>query len=435
VINKTHGSIRTGTLLLIITGVNLALGFVVSVLLVRLLGVESYGRYSYLIALAGMVLIPVQFGLPGLMTREIAKIRGTNKYELLPGLLIWGISATATLIATVSVVLYTSTIYSQSSNTYLDNGLLVSMLLLITSLGLASLYAGVFQGFEKQISARIPDGLLRPTLFIVFIVICYLLNLNNLEQLFRANSIAALIATLVATVLLASYLRQSTIKWGVRVYLHRQWASATCNLALLTGVAVINRRLDLILIGNLSDDTEVAYYAIATQLASLILIGQTIVNLMIGPKIARFFASGGKERVQQLAIDATKISVSIAFIAIVSVIAFGQPVIRLTFGAEMIAVYLPLLILAIGAGASACCGPTGTLLRMTGNEKTSVRIIIFIITIKLALSFYIVPIYGAAGAALLTAFSLALLQLIMAYHCIKLTGIDGGVWRFFSKHK
>jgi len=376
VINKTHGSIRTGTLLLIITGVNLALGFVVSVLLVRLLGVESYGRYSYLIALAGMVLIPVQFGLPGLMTREIAKIRGTNKYEL-----------------------------------------------------------GVFQGFEKQISARIPDGLLRPTLFIVFIVICYLLNLNNLEQLFRANSIAALIATLVATVLLASYLRQSTIKWGVRVYLHRQWASATCNLALLTGVAVINRRLDLILIGNLSDDTEVAYYAIATQLASLILIGQTIVNLMIGPKIARFFASGGKERVQQLAIDATKISVSIAFIAIVSVIAFGQPVIRLTFGAEMIAVYLPLLILAIGAGASACCGPTGTLLRMTGNEKTSVRIIIFIITIKLALSFYIVPIYGAAGAALLTAFSLALLQLIMAYHCIKLTGIDGGVWRFFSKHK
>jgi len=70
---------------------------------------------------------------------------------------------------------------------------------------------------------------------------------------------------------------------------------------------------------------------------------------------------------------------------------------------------------------------------MTGNEKISVKIVALVIAVKVTLSFLIIPKYGAVGAACLTAFCLALLQLLLAYYANKHIGATGGIWRLFTK--
>ena len=51
------------------------LGFVNVALLAKLMGPSGYGIYAYVMALAGVLAIPSEFGIPTLATREMA---GTN---------------------------------------------------------------------------------------------------------------------------------------------------------------------------------------------------------------------------------------------------------------------------------------------------------------------------------------------------------------------
>ena len=59
---------------------------------------------------------------------------------------------------------------------------------------------------------------------------------------------------------------QALIQEQKRIYKHKVWLTAAAGLALLTGIAIVNRRLDIILLGNLSVSAEVAYYALACLL-------------------------------------------------------------------------------------------------------------------------------------------------------------------------
>src|SRR4051812_45457231 len=52
--------------------VGMALGFLVGIQLARGLGTEGYGIYAFGMSVAAVVGIPTEFGLPQLMTREIA---------------------------------------------------------------------------------------------------------------------------------------------------------------------------------------------------------------------------------------------------------------------------------------------------------------------------------------------------------------------------
>src|SRR5690606_12549330 len=84
----------------------LATTAIVAVLLARLLGPEGYGLYSYALAWATMLGIPVQFGIPTLVVREVARLRAYGQWNLVRGLLrlanILVVIATAAIIAAVA---------------------------------------------------------------------------------------------------------------------------------------------------------------------------------------------------------------------------------------------------------------------------------------------------------------------------------------------
>lgn len=65
-----------------------ALGFIVSILLARLLGAVGYGTYAYAIALVSLSSVPATLGLPNLIIRYIAAYQSRAVWALMRGLLL-----------------------------------------------------------------------------------------------------------------------------------------------------------------------------------------------------------------------------------------------------------------------------------------------------------------------------------------------------------
>ena len=70
-----------------IQALSMGLGFAVSVVLARLLGVREFGLYSLAMSVLGLLVVPATFGFPQLLVREIAAYRVKGEWGLIRGLL------------------------------------------------------------------------------------------------------------------------------------------------------------------------------------------------------------------------------------------------------------------------------------------------------------------------------------------------------------
>lgn len=90
--------IREGLIILIIKVSSVIIGFLLAVMLARILGVSQYGVYAYVFSIISILNIPAQFGVTNYVVRETAKSIIDNDYIKLCGL--WA--------ATKKYVLYNS---------------------------------------------------------------------------------------------------------------------------------------------------------------------------------------------------------------------------------------------------------------------------------------------------------------------------------------
>lgn len=96
---KGEGIVRKGVCSIILRLVNMGLGFLIAILLARMLGASGYGEYSFAFAIVSILTILAQCGLPALLVRETAKARMKRNYEYIKGLWIWSLKVALALSA------------------------------------------------------------------------------------------------------------------------------------------------------------------------------------------------------------------------------------------------------------------------------------------------------------------------------------------------
>lgn len=82
------------------------LGFslLTAIVLVRVLGPEQYGIYSYVLAIVSILAIPAMFGLSSLVVRETAKAEVKQEWGKMRGLWFWANSLTASLSIIIALI-------------------------------------------------------------------------------------------------------------------------------------------------------------------------------------------------------------------------------------------------------------------------------------------------------------------------------------------
>lgn len=411
-----HGILKVGGGMTALRGLSTLSGIVLSILLARGLGPEGYGRYLYAVAVAHMLAMPLLAGLPTLLMRQIAVYRGAADWAGLRGVLRWALRLVR--VSTVGVLFVGAACYVLlgAFGTQADP-LIFLALPLVVCLVFMHLASAILRGFEYPLWGSLPDGTIRPLLLLGFV------------GLFAVSSSLSPVTAILAHSLAAS----CALLWAWRMCNRhclgipeaeprlesRAWFASLIPLGLTTGAALINRRLDVFVLGLLSTKPDVAIYGLASQMAGVSLIGQTIVNSIIGPRLARMNVEEDNEGLQKLMNYCCRLSSLGAFVVLTFLVFLGEETILLLVGTAFTGSSTIAIILGVGYFFSASMGPVALLLNMTGHEVLTMKIVSGSALANAILNVCLVPEYGAVGAASATLASVLIRQSLLAGYVYK----------------
>ncbi|MFB1490693.1 MULTISPECIES: flippase [unclassified Thiocapsa] len=383
-----------------------ALGFLLAIFLARTLGPEGYGVYAFVLAIVSLLAIPTQFGLPQLVVRETAKSQAAEQWGRMRGLWRWSTLAVWLFSSLVVVLAFVGLWLFGERLNELTRSTLVFGLLLVPLIALGDLRGAALRGLRHVVAGQLPEAIFRPGLLMVFCLVVLLTAPNEPLTAATAMSLHAL-ASAIAFALGAWLLwRARPTELTTRPtpdYAARAWTISAWPLALTAGLQVINAQSGVLLLGLFATPDAVGVYKVAVAVGMLIAFGLGAVNLVVMPYFARLYIQSDRVRLQRLVTQSSQAILALAVPVTLVFVLFGERFLTLTFGPDYAAGHTALSILAVGQLVNASMGSVGILLNMTGHERDTLRGVAIAAVANVLLGFVLIPLLGLAGAALSTA--------------------------------
>ena len=397
----------------VLNGFALVMGFVLALVLSRLLGASGFGAYTFAFASASLLTTPAVLGLTPVLVRNVASYKAHGRWAELKGILR---RSNQTVFAT-SLVLAVGA--AAGGLLLLDAGgdflrpFLVG-LTLVPLLALSSIRIATLQALGHVVLGRLPETIVAPGAFLVLVLLAAFLPLElSATWAIGLQAVATAVAFAVGVVLVRRLLPDDVT--GARPeYATRIWARSALPLLLVSGLAAVNVHAGTVALGFATDSAEVGIYAVAGRIASLTGFLSVAAVYALMPEIARLYATSARAELDTVLRRSTRIvllfstPVALIFIAIPGVFLgiFGE-----TFeGGETV-----LRILALGELVKLAFGYGSPALAMTGFEDEVLKGAAAGAISNVVLLVVLVPPFGAEGAAVALALSGVAAQSVYAY--------------------
>lgn len=406
-----------------VLGGNVVLAYGVSVVLTRLLGLEAFGIYSVVIALATMLTAPAFFGLPTLIGREIAWASSKGEFGLVAGL-IRRSHQFIFCVATVMIVgaFAVQTLVRESSPA------LYWALPLILVMSLAAARSAMLRGIGKVLEGQWPEQLLRPALLIGLVLAWVALGHSINPTVAVAFTVLAALIALAVTMAQWSLAKPKALNGVAPAYRDMAWLKAVIPFALSTGVLVISAQISLVILGAIRGPEEVAVFRVASQTAQLCALGYTAAIMNISPRIAAAFAANDRPFMQRIARQGALFATAFCVPAAVVMLVGGKPLLSLMFGGSYSVGAAVMGILAVGQVLNSAFGCGASLLNMTGHERYCTIALGGGMVLQIVGSFALVPFWGATGAAIAGVLGVLGSNIALQRMAIARIGIDPAIW-------
>lgn len=407
------------------------LGFALTVVLARLLGPSEYGIYAWVMALVALLSVPVQLGLPTLLIREVARAQQQRDWGSLRGILRWSVLLASAMALLVGVAFLAGMEVFSSSLEGRGRALLwgIPLLPLLAWNGLAT---SALIGLRRAVLGQLPGNVFRPLGLMGLMTAAWWFRPTfewNAVSLLSLTCLSALLTLLIATGLLRWKRPPESIA-AAPVYHGRRWCSSLWPLALMSGLFLVNSQTDLVMLGWFAADEKVGIYRVAVQMAGLVTFVLQIVNGVVAPHFARLHAAGDSDQLQRLVTRSAQITLLGAVPVALIFIVFGGVLLGWVFGAAFEAGNGALIILAIGQLVNAGMGSVGFLLNMTGYERDTVKGVVVAAMLNVPLNFLLIPVWGMKGAALATAVSLIVWNVVLWHVVRSRLGLNSTAFNF-----
>lgn len=407
--------------------VGMGFGFLVGVQLARGLGAEGYGIYGLAMSIIALLTVPTEFGLPQLLTREVAVAHSQNNFARIQGMLKWATQACLLLSAIVAVGLLGWLIWHKQVVTPLGNTLLAGVVM-IPLVALLSLRSAALRGVQKIVIGQISEVALRPALhsLLLFLVPIFLFSLSPAIAMVL-GVMAAGIALIYAQYQLRQNLPTAMPIDNVQVDSRGWWRSAV-PMALTEGMRLLQSHVLIFFLGWMVVMPEVGIFRMAVSVAAMLAMPISLFTIVCMPIIARLHAMGHKAQLQSmLTLVSAGMLTGILLLSLPFFVAGGW-LLGIVFGDEFASGNASLLLLSIAGMLSAVFGMNAALLNMTGNQQRVTRASGVALLVLLAASQPLIQSYGILGAAISNILSVAVWNVLMWHDCRRLLGLDTGIW-------
>lgn len=407
--------------------IGMGFAFLVGVQLARGLGAQGYGIYALAMSIIALLTIPAEFGMPQLLTREVAATQAANNWGRMRGVLYWARRSAWLFSAVITVgVLLSLLMMSQLFTQPLSLTLLVGVLM-VPVVALGRQMGATLMGLHHIVKGQMPDTVVRPAAFSLLLLLVHAYAVPLQPEL--AMMLGVLSAT---TALLAAYAffrrvlpaeaRNAQMELDAR-----SWRASALPMALTEGMRGLQGNIAILVMGALATVEAVGVFRVAVSVSVVVSIPVTLFILVGSPMISRLHTQGDKARLQRLmswlATGMTAGSVLLTFPFLVA----GESLLGRLFGAEFSASNTPLLILCLGGVLFSAQGPNIILLNMTGHEKRVTRAFLVSVAAVVLLAWPLVHFFAASGAAWASVTGLLLGNWMMWRDARKLLAVDPSI--------
>lgn len=176
--------------------------------------------------------------------------------------------------------------------------------------------------------------------------------------------------------------------------------------------------MDTGLLGYYMTDFEVGLYNAALPTAMLILLPHSAIGSLAVSSLSEL-KERDEESIQDSLQTATRWVFSLVLPTFLILLLYAEQVLKVLFGSEYVSASFALSILAGGYLMDALVGRVGSFLNSKGYTKYILYNNTAALGLNLILNIALIPIYGIVGAAIATASSTALTNILMAYEVWK----------------
>lgn len=406
--------IKDGIGSLIVNISNKALMLFSGILLVRFLGKEAFGVYSYILSLILVLITPLEFGISNLVVRETSARITKNQPERINGIWRWSIRTIIVFSTFLILLLILSSIFVGHKFTKLEMETLYWALGLIPLLSIIHLISAALRGLNYVVLGQLPDLIIIPSLYIILILLFDFTSYANFSStMAMAIRLIVTFVTFIICVILFYLKTPKHILTTKPIRDDRIWFASAIPLSLSSGLNMVKARTTILIIGIFVTAGEIGTYQIAVSAASVAGLVLQAANAFLAPQFASLYAKGDKNNLQKLIIISARIIAFSSLFATIVFIFWGKPLLQFAFGIELVDAYSSTLILLVGQLVNSLVGSVVILLNMTGFEKDVMKVITISSLLNIILTLVLSAFWGINGAAVSNSITLILAQFLL----------------------
>lgn len=414
--------------------IGMGFGFLVGVQLARGLGAEGFGVYGLAMSIISLATIPTEFGLPQLVTREVAAAQVRNDGPLIQRVLHW---ANRTVVWLSLSVVGAGLIGWLLFKELFSPGVAIALfagLPLVPLVALGNLRGAALRGLQQIVSGQVPEVVLRPAIFSLLILLGTIFLPSGLSPAIAVvmQVVAAAVALIVAILLLRSVLPKRPLIPNPETHA-KAWLRSAMPMALTEGMRVLHGNVSILMLGALSTTALVGVFRVASSMGLLLSMPVSLLHVVSAPIFSRLHSAQDHRRLQQmLRWVAAAMLLGVAMVALPFFV-MGPDLLEMVFGYEFAASNEPLLIISAGTLIGSTFGAGATLLNMTGHEGRVTRASGLCLAALGLLSLPLIQFWGVVGAAWANSITFLMWNVLMWLDAKQLLGLDTSVFNFFSK--
>lgn len=168
---------------------------------------------------------------------------------------------------------------------------------------------------------------------------------------------------------------------------------------------------ETLVLGFFGMTTGVGIFAAAGSLSSISNIFYRSLGIIGSPLFAELHSRKEYDQLKRVYQSVTRWAVTFNLPFFLTILFFGEPLLSV-FGKEFKAGAVPLVILAVGSLLNAATGQCGPLINMIGRSKVSTINSIAYLVVTIVIDFLLIPRWGVVGAAVASALTLILINLL-----------------------
>jgi len=369
------------------------IGLTVGAWYARYLGPEKYGNINYLLAISGLFTFLVTLGMDSIIVKELTSENKTNKDILGTGFLL-RVSGSFISIIIVNLIGFYLGLNIQK-RLFL---FIISWILFFKSFNIIDLY------FRSIISSKYV--VLSNILSLIIISILKILGILNQHNLLYFVWIVLIQNVFIALFQIVFYFRNNKTnfffafkKKEARYLLKNSWPLMISSMAV-----IIYMKVDKTMLGALSNDTEVGLYSIAVKLSELPYFVSTYIMISVYPILVKLYQNN-KNKYLKNKYFMYRLMTIVAFSIIMIISPLSEYIVTTIYGKDYLfsAKIMNYHLISMFWVFNGVVQSKKNII--LGYQKVNMYMTILGAIVNLILNYYLIPFYGARGAAIATVIS------------------------------